>query len=157
MIAVHIAWYTGAFFVTYTGCFISSMWSYTNGEYNDILNYIAYGIVTPLQGLWDFLLFARNRHKMNTCEGRFLYSTICCCKFPCTTICSSSPNRAEKQNESRPNSQHHSVGEGATIIRKSDEMGFSSSSLLKSPRHSAIFSGIERPRMLSSSIPLIRT
>lgn len=71
--------FISAFFLTFSLDFVSYvLYTFCHEQYFPALDFVAY-LLFPLQGFFNFLIFARPRREMKTPEGRFLRRLLCCC------------------------------------------------------------------------------
>ena len=108
-VATQALFYTLAFFLTYFLDFVAITWSFKDPwNFNYWLDVFAYTVAFPMQGFFNFLVFARNRGEMKTPEGRLLRKMCYCTCFgrscfrtpilPTTTTSSSAQNKTRFTN-----------------------------------------------------------
>ena len=78
-----VAWqafyYVLAFLLVHLLSTIALIWWWAARKWNDTLDLYAWSILLSLQGVWNLVIFTRNRN-MLTPEGRF-FQTLIWCKY----------------------------------------------------------------------------
>lgn len=115
LVAKRALMYAVAFLFTYSLAFVTSVRWYTTGKYNTAFDFCSYFLL-PLQGFFNFFVFAWYRQSMKTKEGQILRRII----FSLGNICSSRLGG------------HRSKSDGTS---EDDDVGFSGDLELRSSKH----------------------
>lgn len=77
-VAKQAIFYAVAFLAMHLLNLISTARYYISGDWNDVFDYIAYGVLFTSPGTLNLMVFLRTRIEMATPEGRFLRRFFCC-------------------------------------------------------------------------------